>query len=253
MLRVVRAENPSAMTLDGSRTFLVGEPEPVVIDPGPEDPRHLRAILDALDGARPAAILLTHAHPDHSAGAPALAAATGAPVMMGEGALASALPPDLVARWLRDGERVGPVTAVATPGHVPEHLSFLWTGEGAPRRGALFVGDLFMGEGDTTLVAPPEGRLSDYLASLERVAALDPAVLYPAHGPPLQDVPAAVERFRRHRRERIARVTAALERRPGATPEELLAPVYGADLDPTLRAAALGSLRAILEHVRAGI
>jgi hydroxyacylglutathione hydrolase len=253
MLRVVRAENPSAMTLDGTRTFVVGAGAPVVIDPGPDDPAHLRAVLRALAGGRPAAILLTHAHADHAAGAPALATATGAPVMMGAGALHPPFPADLVGRWLRDGERVGEVELVATPGHAPVHLSFLWTGPGSPPGGALFVGDLFMGEGDTTLVAPPEGDLGAYLASLRRVGALAPAVLHPAHGPPLEDAAGAVERFLCHRTERIRQVRRALERRPDASPEALLEEVYGPALDPALRAAAAGSVRAILDHLRAGI
>jgi glyoxylase-like metal-dependent hydrolase (beta-lactamase superfamily II) len=173
--------------------------------------------------------------------------------MMGAGALHPPFPAELGGRRLRDGERVGAVEAVATPGHAPEHLSFLWTGPGAPPGGALFVGDLFMGEGDTTLVAPPEGDLGAYLASLRRVGALTPAVLYPAHGPPLEDVAGAVERFLRHRTERIRQVVRALERRPGASPAELLREVYGSGLDPALRDAAAGSLRAILDHLRAGI
>ncbi|HEV2131916.1 MAG TPA: MBL fold metallo-hydrolase, partial [Longimicrobiaceae bacterium] len=252
-LRVVRAPNPSPMTLDGTRTFLVGRERPAVIDPGPADERHLAAILSTLGEARPAAILLTHAHPDHAALAPQLARATGAVVMMGRGALDPSLDPAGVDRWLEEGEEIktdaGPLRVLATPGHVPEHLAFLWRGGEAPPAGALFVGDLLMGEGDTTLVAPPEGDLAAYLHTLERIGELSPGVLYPAHGPALADPAAAVARFLAHRRERIEQVTRALRAVGVATPAELVESVYGAALHPELRAAAEGSIRAILRYL----
>ena len=138
--RVLQAANPSPMTLDGTRTFIVGRERPVVIDPGPDAPRHLDAIERALGGAVPVAILLTHAHGDHADAAAPLAARTGAPVWRGS-----------------DGDEVntdaGPLRAIATPGHTPEHLAFLWDRQ-------LFAGDAFMGGSDTTLVAPPEGTPS---------------------------------------------------------------------------------------------
>jgi glyoxylase-like metal-dependent hydrolase (beta-lactamase superfamily II) len=247
-LRLIRAENASPMTLDGTRTFIVGERAPLVIDPGPADAAHLAAIEAALDGATPVAILLTHDHPDHAAAAPALSERLGAPIRAGgaaQGILA-----------LRDGEELrsdaGSIRAVATPGHTPDHISFWWTGGNAPARGALFVGDLLMGEGDTTLVAPPEGDLAAYLRSLDRVDELAPAVLYPAHGPPLTDPAAAVSRYREHRRERIRQVTDARRASPHASPEELVDLVYGRALHPGLRGAAEGSIRAILELLRSG-
>ena len=236
-LRALLAPNPSPMTLDGTRTFLVGHRRPVVIDPGPNDPGHLRAILAALDGATPVALLLTHHHPDHAGAAEALAQATG-----------------VAARVAADGERVetdaGSIEAVATPGHSPDHTAYLWVGGDAPAGGALFVGDLFMGVGDTTLVAPPEGKLADYLRSLARVEALAPGVLHPAHGPPITDAAEAVARYREHRLARIEQVNEALEREPGASPERLVETVYGMELHPELRDAAAGSVRAILEYLR---
>lgn len=250
--RVVLAANPSPMTLDGTRTFLVGRERPVVIDPGPADPAHLDAVEAALGGRQPAAILLTHAHPDHAGGAGELARRTGAGVRMGRGAL-QPLPDAAVRWWMEDGDGVetdaGVVRAVATPGHAPEHLAFHWVEGAAPPGGALFVGDLLMGTGDTTLVSPPEGDLAAYLASLERVELLRPAVLYPSHGPPIAEVAETVERYRAHRRARIEQVEAALRRRPGASRDELVDLVYGDALPPALRGAAKGSLAAILHFL----
>lgn len=252
-LRVVRADNPSPMTLDGTRTWVVGRQRPVVIDPGPADEGHLRAIEAALGGARPLAILLTHAHPDHAAAAPALAERTGAPVWMARGALHPAPPGLVVGRWIGDGAEVetdaGTLRAVSTPGHAPEHLAYWWTGRGAPERGAGFVGDLLMGEGDTTLVAPPEGNLAEYLRSLDRIGALDAEVLYPAHGEPLHDPRGAVARYREHRAARIEQVRRVLARLPGASVAALVDEVYGAGLHPGLREAAEGSMRAVLHYL----
>jgi glyoxylase-like metal-dependent hydrolase (beta-lactamase superfamily II) len=261
-LRVLLAPNPSPMTLDGTRTYVIGRSRPVVIDPGPADPRHLLQLRNALEGSVPAAILLTHHHPDHAAAAPRLAGMFEAPVVMGRGALEVGFPVIPVDRWVGDGEvvetDVGPVRAITTPGHTPEHLAFFWSGSAAPAGGALFVGDLFMGTGDTTLIAPPEGDLAAYLDSLARVRELKPGILYPTHGPPLEDAAEAVARFARHREERVAQVMEALRHAEAARPRELVDRIYGPELDPRLRAAAEGSIRAILlylddrHYVRAG-
>jgi glyoxylase-like metal-dependent hydrolase (beta-lactamase superfamily II) len=232
-LRTLVAPNPGPMTLDGTRTFIVGAERPAVIDPGPADPRHLAAILDALGGRAPVAILLTHAHADHAELAGLLARETGAPVARA-----------------REGEAVrtdaGDLRVLATPGHAPDHVAFHW-----PQAAAVFVGDTFMGTGDTTLVAPPEGDLAAYLRSLERIAALSPSVLYPAHGPPLTDAAEAIARYRRHREERIAQVVRALRRAGPSLPRELLDEVYGPTLLPVLRDAAEGSLHAIHGYLQA--
>ena len=250
-MRVVLARNPSPMTLDGTRTFVVGRVRPVVVDPGPALPEHLAAVEAALDGARPAAILLTHGHADHAGCAAALAERTGAPLMMGRGALSSAVAPEAVARWLADGDEVetdaGVLRAVATPGHAPEHLAFLWSQEGNGR--VLFVGDHLMGEGDTTLVAPPEGDLAAYLDSLERLRTVGADALFPAHGPPLHDPAGALARYREHRMARIEQVRAALRQGGPARPDALVRRVYGAELHPALVRAAEGSLTAILRYL----
>lgn len=251
--RVIVAPNPSPMTLDGTRSYLVGRARPVVIDPGPALPEHLAALEEALGGATPVAILLTHGHADHAEAALPLAERTGAPVMMGRGALRPAAPGRAVARWLADGDEVetdeGVLRAVATPGHAPEHLAFLWTGGG--EGSALFVGDHLMGEGDTTLVAPPEGDLGAYLESLRRVGALGAETFYPAHGPPIHDPAEAVRCYLEHREVRVRQVREALAQGGAARPEELVRRVYGAGLHPGLVKAAAGSARAILGYLEA--
>jgi len=238
-LRVVKAANPSPMTLDGTRSYLIGRERVVVVDPGPDDPAHLRALQEAA-GGRVSAIVLTHGHADHAGGAAALARATSAPLRAAGGA---------AGRALADGERLetdaGPLTAVATPGHSPDHFAFLWEGSGEDSR-ACFVGDLLMGEGDTTVVMAPEGDLGAYLRSLDRLEALRPSRLYPAHGEALADPEEALARYRRHRAERIGQVEEALRRAGSARAGELLGEVYGEALDPRLAAAARGSLECVL-------
>lgn len=243
------------MTMDGTRTYIVGRERPVVIDPGPTDESHLAETLNALRGIRPVAILLTHGHPDHSAGAARLASQTGAPVMMATGTLDPTVDVSGIARWIADGDEVatdvGPVRGIATPGHAPEHLAFFWHGTDAPAGGALFVGDLFMGEGDTTLIAPPEGDVAEYLRSLDVVLNLQPGVLLPAHGSPLHDSRATVERYRAHREARIEQVYNVLRENGAATAAQLVRKIYGPELHPGLVGAAEGSVQAMLEYLYA--
>jgi glyoxylase-like metal-dependent hydrolase (beta-lactamase superfamily II) len=160
--------------------------------------------------------------------------------------------PDLegVDRPLVDGDSVltdaGTLTVIDTPGHAREHLSFHW-----PERGAVFVGDLLLGRGDTTWVGEYPGCVADYLGSLARLQALDLRVIYPTHGPPLEDPVEALARFGDHRRERIRQVRDAMAAHSGADPDELLDVVYGARVPEPLRPAALQSLGALVEYVRA--
>ncbi len=245
------------MTLDGTRTFIVGRERPAVIDPGPDDSRHLEAIIEALGGRVPIAILLTHLHPDHAGAARDLATATGAPVHCGTRGLDANLLSRLGAIALNGGEVLetdaGALQSVPTPGHVPEHLAFRWSGRAAPAGGALFVGDLLMGTGDTTLVAPPEGDLGEYLDSLERVREIGATVLYPSHGPEILDPDVVLHRYREHRMGRIEQVREARRSRPDAAVADLVDLIYGKELDPALRAAAAGSIAAVIGYLeRAG-
>ncbi|HEX6924869.1 MAG TPA: MBL fold metallo-hydrolase [Longimicrobiaceae bacterium] len=252
-LRVLRAASRSPMTLDGTRTFVLGTQRPLVIDPGPRDEEHLETLLRLLDGFTPGAILLTHGHADHAGGAPLLAERTGAPIAMGRGALRLPFPVERVTTWLTNGDVLdsdaGPVRVISTPGHAPEHLVFLYVAPDGRR--ALFAGDLLLGVGDSTVVSHPEGSVSDYLRSLETVTEARPTVIFPAHGPPLRDPERAIARYRSHRLARIEQVRRLRSERPELGAEAMIELVYGPELDPRLLGAARGSIEAILAHLDA--
>lgn len=250
---VVLAANPSPMTLDGTNTWVLrdhaGRDEAIVVDPGPADTTHLRAVAEA--AGRVVRILLTHGHLDHSAGARALHEMTGAPVQ--------ALDP----RWRLGGEGLygGDVVVAAgievavwaTPGHTADSLSFVLGAAGDPER-AVLTGDTVLGRG-TTVIAEPDGDLADYLDSLDRLAELGPARVLPGHGPDLVDAGAAVRDYLRHRRERLGQVREALAAL-GLDPEPASARavverVY-ADVARELWPAAEQSVRAQLAYLRAG-
>lgn len=236
MLRSILAPNASPLTLDGTRTYIVGDRRPAIIDPGPSDTSHLDAIVDTLADGVPVAILVTHAHPDHIDGAGALAERLDAPVRrLGNGSL-------------RDGAAVetdaGRLVAVATPGHTTDHAAFHW-----PEASGVFCGDLMMGGHDTALVAPPEGRLGPYLVSLERVRALRPRVIHPSHGPDFEEPDTALDRYVEHRRARLDQVLEAVW--SGAHDYDTLRrQVYGDGLEPGLERAATAALKAYLEHLQ---
>ncbi len=238
----LNAGNAGTFTLDGTRTYRVGTDQVVLLDPGPDVEDHVRALASWVADASDVRIALTHGHGDHAGAAPALAEALGVPVV-GPPTVSSVDTP------LQDGERVetddGVLVAVHTPGHTEDHLSYHWLD-----RGALFVGDLMLGQGDTTWVAEYPGCVRDYLASLQRVRALAPRVLYPSHGPPLRDAPGAVHRYERHRTTRIRQVAAVLARHPEAFGAELLEAVYGDSLPAGMEGAALRSVEALVEYVK---
>lgn len=236
MLRTVLAPNASALTLDGTRTYIVGRERVAILDPGSDDPDHVDAVATTVDDGVVVSVLVTHDHPDHIGGASALAERFDCPVRYQR------------AGTLRDGQRVetdaGDLVALATPGHTTDHMAFHW-----PSEEAVFCGDLMMGGYDTALVAPPEGRLGPYLASLARIRMLFPTVIYPAHGPAFQNPPEALDRYVRHRELRQQQVLGAL-RRGIEDYDGLLDAVYGDRFDPELRRAATAALKAYLEHLQ---
>ena len=257
-LRLVLAPNASPMTERGTNTYLLGEGAVSVIDPGPADPGHLRAILAALaPGERIAQILVTHAHKDHSPLARPLAEATGAPVLGFGGAEAGrsarmaalagevgggegvdeAFAPDIL---LPDGAEIEAggrlLAAVHTPGHFGNHLCFRW---GA----SLFSGDHVMGWAPS-LVSPPDGDLTDFMASLKRVEALGPLRYYPGHGAPVAEGQARVQALRAHRLGRERSIRAAVEG-GAATLTAITGAVYH-DVAPALLPAAA---RNVLAHL----
>jgi len=254
-IRRVIAENPGPFTYLGTGTYIVGEGEVAVIDPGPDDPAHLGAILAATAGEQVTEILVTHTHADHSPLARPLAEATGATVRglpapgldTGfEEADEAGFRPD---RTVRDGERIaGPgwtLEAVATPGHASNHVAYALVEENA-----LFCGDHVMGW-STTVVSPPDGDMAAYLASLDKVAARGFATLWPTHGPPVTEVAPFLAAYRRHRLEREGQVLAALLAGRGRIAE--MVPALYADVSPRLHPAAAHSLWAhLIKLVREG-
>lgn len=260
-LRVVTAPNPGPMTFTGTRSYLVGTGELAVIDPGPDVAAHRAALVAAVGGARVAAVLVTHAHRDHSAGAGSFAAAVGAPVLAhgdpvgarslamarlaatgslggGEGLDAGFVPDASIGEGAVVAGPGWTLTALATPGHTADHLSFAWA-EG----GALFTGDLVMGWA-TTLISPPDGDLGRFRASLRRLQARPEAVFYPGHGGPVIAPGPLVAHVLAHRESREAAIIAAFAQ-GAATVTELVASLY-AEVDPGLHAAAG---RTVLAHL----
>jgi glyoxylase-like metal-dependent hydrolase (beta-lactamase superfamily II) len=251
------AGNASALTFKGTNTYLVGTKTLAVIDPGPADADHIAAILDAA-GKRPIThILVTHAHRDHVDGLADLQAATGAKTYgfrRGEAASAGDRAVDaseyINQSYVPDVHVEGgaeiegndwSLTALHTPGHAPDHLCFALQG-----RGVVFSGDHVMAW-NTSVVAPPEGRMSDYLRSLELLLARDNETLLPGHGGRITQSRRTVKAYLLHRRWREQAILEAV--RKGTNTVRKLLPLIYRDLPEEVRGAAVLSLQAHLEHL----
>ena len=255
LVRRVLAGNSGPFTFTGTQTYIVGRGEVAVIDPGPDDPDHIQALIQAVAGERVTAILCTHTHRDHSPAAPALQAATGAPIMgcaplviddLGPRADASfdtSYAPD---RVLQDGEHLSgegwTLEAVATPGHTSNHLCFA-----LPETRALFTGDHVMGW-STTVISPPDGDMAAYMRSLDRLMGREDRVYYPAHGDPVADPRRLVRGLAGHRKQREGQILRLLGEGVGAIPALVNRMYVG--LDPRLHGAAGRSVLAHLIDLR---
>ncbi len=251
LVRRLLAGNPSPFTYTGTQTYVVGQGDVAIIDPGPHLADHVANILSATRGERIAAIVCTHTHRDHSPASRPLAAATGAPIV---GCAALALEDDgpradaafdfdyRPDRVLADGELLEgggwALQAVATPGHTSNHLCLALAGSGM-----LFTGDHVM-RWSTTVVSPPDGDMTDYMRSLELLLEREDRLYLPAHGPGVEDPQAHVRALIDHRRMREDQILASLRGGEGRIPAMVEA-MYR-DVDPRLHPAAG---RSVLAHL----
>jgi glyoxylase-like metal-dependent hydrolase (beta-lactamase superfamily II) len=228
----IRAPNPGPFTLSGTNTWLVGRGPAWLIDPGPSIEAHLDAVADEANvRGGLAGIALTHDHPDHAEALPALRERFPAAAVAGARGEVDLL--------LSDGSSVGPLAAVAIPGHSPDHFGFLV-------EDVLFSGDAILGEG-SSLITPYPGALSSYLAALERLRHQNLGVLAPGHGPPVTEVEDKLDEYIAHRLDREKRLLGAL-RAGRRTVDELLDDVWS-DAPPELRHAAAATLAAHLDKL----
>jgi len=258
-VRRVLADNPSPFTFKGTVSYIVGRGRVAIIDPGPLDEAHIAALLDAVRGETVTHIFVTHTHHDHSPAVPRIKAATGA-MVFAEGPHRPARPlhvgeaPRLDAsndtdfrpdRVLRDGEVIaGPgwtIEAVATPGHTANHMAFAFK-----EADLLFSGDHVMAW-STPVVAPPDGAMSDYMASLQKLARRSEPVYLPGHGGAVRDAPRFVAHYIRHRQAREASIMHRLAKGEADVPTLVRAIYIG--LDPRLVKAAGLSVLAHLEDL----
>lgn len=251
LVRRVLAHNPSPFTFLGTGTYIVGQGAVAIIDPGPADDAHLEAVASAVAGETVTHLLITHTHMDHSPGAIPLKARLGgsivgcAPLVLsddGPRADAGFDPGYAPDRVLADGEAVsGPgwtLTAVHTPGHTSNHLCFALEQERA-----LFTGDHVMGW-STTVVAPPDGDMAAYMASLQKLMDRSDTRYYPTHGAPVEEPQRWVRHLMGHRRQREAQILAQLAAGPREVPE-MVGQMY-ASVDRRLWPAAG---RSVLAHL----
>jgi glyoxylase-like metal-dependent hydrolase (beta-lactamase superfamily II) len=250
-IRRIVANNPGPFTFRGTGTYVVGQGEVAVIDPGPDLSEHVDALLASLAGERITHILVTHTHRDHSPAAAAVKKATGAPTYgFGPHGGTRGIPgieeggdwdfaPDIVTK---DGDQIAGngwrFEAVHTPGHTSNHLCFA-----LPDQGILFSGDHVMGW-STSVIAPPDGDMAAYMASLDKLLQRDDSVYWPTHGPAITEPKEHVRAFIAHRREREAGVVACLEAGIGHI-DAMVERLY-LGLNPKLRRAAG---RSVLAHL----
>jgi glyoxylase-like metal-dependent hydrolase (beta-lactamase superfamily II) len=257
-IRRVTANNPGPFTFRGTGTYIVGHGEVAVIDPGPDLPEHLDALMAALEGERVSHILITHHHSDHSPLAAPLAQRTGARIwgcaapnlpVPGEVRLEAghhAFVPDIA---ICAGARIAgagwTMEAIPTPGHTSNHLCYALEEENA-----LFSGDHIMGW-STTVITPPDGDMGDYLRSLERIRARGFSTIWPTHGPPITDVTPFLDAYIAHRRERERQILGRLA--AGETRIKVMVPTLYASVDSRLWPAAAHSVLAhMVELVKTG-
>ncbi len=259
-VRRIIARNPSPFTFKGTGTYVVGSGEVAVIDPGPDLAEHVAALIAGLAGERVTHILITHTHRDHSPAAKMLKDATGAPTFgfgphrggkRGEAGAEEGgdwdFSPDVV---LRDGDAIDGAgwhfEAVHTPGHTSNHLCFA-----LPDRGILFSGDHVMGW-STSVIAPPDGDMRAYLASLDKLLGRAEKVYWPTHGPAIDEPRRHVRAFIAHRREREAGILDCLSQGVGRI-DAIVDRLY-AGLQPGLRRAAGRSVQAhLIDLVERGL
>jgi glyoxylase-like metal-dependent hydrolase (beta-lactamase superfamily II) len=225
IIRDITAPNPGPFTLNGTRTYLLGDS--TVIDPGPAIESHIEAILAAMPKLR--TILITHRHEDHAPAAVSLKRATGARILAPQ----RVLDDTLVDERIGDGEKIAiedeMLEVIATPGHTSEHVCFLTSA------GDLFTGDTVLGEG-TTAIFPPDGSMRDYIASLRRLLTHKPTRIFPAHGPTRDDATTLIEQYLAHRLEREQQVLDNLAE--GTTSVAAMRQRIYPGLDPRLHGAA---------------
>jgi len=258
-VRRIMADNPGPFTFKGTISYIIGRGKVAIVDPGPDDERHIGALLDAVGNETVTAIFVTHTHRDHSPAVPAVKAATGATVYA-EGPHRPARPlhigehnpldssgdrdfrPDVA---LKDGETVSgdgwTMEAVATPGHTANHMAYA-----LKEKNVLFAGDHVMGW-STSIVAPPDGAMSDYMASLYKLAKRSETVYLPGHGPAIHDAPRFVNYYILHRKAREASILHRLSKGTVDIPTLVRAIYIG--IDARLTGAAGLSVLAHLEDL----
>ncbi len=258
LIRRVIANNPGPFTYTGTGTYIIGKGEVAVIDPGPRDDAHLKALMKALEGETVSHILVTHTHIDHSPLARELKAETGAPtyaygphgagkdeegVKVEEGGDLEFVPDVRV----KDGEVIEgagwTAECVYTPGHTSNHMCFALREEKA-----LFTGDHVMGW-STSVIVPPDGDMNAYFGSLRKLQARDDAIYWPTHGPPVTEPGPFIEAFIHHREARELQILACLTEGMTRIPE-MVETMYR-DVDPRLHPAAARSVEAHLIHMEA--